>query len=84
MSDLGTYSLDEKKLQIGNDNLKNHTKQLKSHLDQSKLLLRMNPDIKLSEYMNLLEEKVLPVLEKYTSKMEELLIDTIQTEKDVV
>lgn len=81
MSDLGTYGLEENKLLIGNDHLKNHTSKLKENIIKAK---QINNDPKFSNYLKIMEETLLPVLDKYSSKMEELLIETKQTEKETL
>ena len=78
MSDIGTYSIDENKLQLSNDNLKKHTTDLLNDLTSVKNISE------LSSYISIIEEKVIPVLQKYSSKMDELIEDNKKVKKETI
>jgi len=84
MSDLNTFGIEENKLQLGNNNLKNHTNHLKGNIIKAKQLLNGTNDLKLIEYFKLIEESVIPVLDKYSNKMDDVLIDAKQVEKETL
>ena len=84
MSDLGTYEIDNNILQTSNDQLKIHKKELKEDMDKAKQLLNISSNEKLSYFIKLLDDKVIPVLDKYTNKMDDLLLDTNSVQKESI